>query len=53
MEERRNEGSSHFCPYCRRIPPEAIEIMKRPDGSPWQLGSGGFGTVFKVGLRLL
>ncbi|PRW21099.1 serine threonine- kinase [Chlorella sorokiniana] len=31
-----------------RIPPEAIEILKRPDGSPWQLGSGGFGTVFKA-----
>ena len=41
---------AHFwsAPCCRRIPPEAIEIMKRPDGSPWQLGSGGFGTVFKA-----
>ena len=22
--------------------------MKRPDGTDWQLGSGGFGTVYKA-----
>ncbi len=22
--------------------------MKRPDGSDWKLGSGGFGTVYKA-----
>ena len=25
-----------------------ISIMKRPDGTDWQLGSGGFGTVYKA-----
>ncbi|KAL4437815.1 hypothetical protein ABPG77_005727 [Micractinium sp. CCAP 211/92] len=30
------------------IRPEEIQILKRPDGSDWQLGSGGFGTVFKA-----
>lgn len=25
-----------------------IQIMKRPDGSLWRLGAGGFGTVFKA-----
>jgi hypothetical protein len=25
-----------------------IEIMKRPDGSLWELGAGGFGRVFKA-----
>lgn len=29
-------------------PPAEVEIVKRPDGSPWQLGSGGFGTVYKA-----
>uniref|UniRef100_A0A1D2A5N4 Protein kinase domain-containing protein n=2 Tax=Auxenochlorella protothecoides TaxID=3075 RepID=A0A1D2A5N4_AUXPR len=28
--------------------PNEVEIVKRPDGSPWQLGSGGFGTVYKA-----
>jgi hypothetical protein len=27
------------------IRPEEIEIAKRPDGSDWLLGSGGFGRV--------
>ena len=26
-------------------PPAEIEICKRPDGSDWELGSGGFGKV--------
>ncbi|KAI3430353.1 hypothetical protein D9Q98_004948 [Chlorella vulgaris] len=30
------------------IPSEAIQILKRPDGSDWRIGSGGFGTVFKA-----
>ncbi|KAL4419698.1 hypothetical protein ABPG75_006796 [Micractinium tetrahymenae] len=30
------------------IRPEEIKILKRPDGSEWQLGSGGFGTVYKA-----
>jgi hypothetical protein len=28
--------------------PAEIQILKRPDGSDWQLGSGGFGTVYKA-----
>lgn len=28
-----------------------IQIMKRPDGSLWRLGAGGFGTVFKAMLH--
>lgn len=27
------------------IDPEEIQIMLRPDGSPWQLGEGASGTV--------
>ncbi|KAI7837019.1 hypothetical protein COHA_009097 [Chlorella ohadii] len=30
------------------IRPEELEIAKRPDGSDWVLGSGGFGKVFKA-----
>ncbi|KAL4424194.1 hypothetical protein ABPG75_001495 [Micractinium tetrahymenae] len=30
------------------IDPESITIARRPDGTPWRLGSGGFGTVFKA-----
>ncbi|GAB4815748.1 hypothetical protein N2152v2_002794 [Parachlorella kessleri] len=30
------------------IRPEEIEIMKRPDGGDWELGSGGFGQVYKA-----
>lgn len=28
--------------------PEELQYLKRPDGSPWQLGSGGFGVVLKA-----
>ena len=27
------------------IDPEEIQIMRRPDGSPWLLGEGASGTV--------
>jgi hypothetical protein len=30
------------------IDPKDIEIMKRPDGSEWELGAGGFGKVYKA-----
>eukprot|EP00887_Chlorella_sp_A99_P003887 scaffold11.g3887.t1 len=30
------------------IDPSEISIMKRPDGSDWELGSGGFGRVYKA-----
>ncbi|GAB4814550.1 hypothetical protein N2152v2_001596 [Parachlorella kessleri] len=30
------------------IRPDEIEVMKRPDGSDWELGTGGFGKVFKA-----
>jgi serine/threonine protein kinase len=30
------------------IRPEEIEYMKRPDGSDWELGTGGFGKVYKA-----
>ena len=29
------------------LTPEDVQICKRPDGSLWRLGSGGFGEVFK------
>lgn len=29
------------------IPPEDIELVKRQDGSYWQVGAGAFGTVYK------
>lgn len=32
------------------LQPEEIQILKRPDGTPWKLGSGSFGAVFR-GLR--
>lgn len=33
----------------RRCRPRAeIQILKRPDGSEWRLGAGGFGTVYKA-----
>ncbi|KAL4437438.1 hypothetical protein ABPG75_004577 [Micractinium tetrahymenae] len=32
------------------IRPDELEVVKRPDGSDWLLGSGGFGKVYK-GLR--
>lgn len=39
-------------PNVSQIPPllsvPDIQIMKRPDGSLWRLGAGGFGTVFKA-----
>ncbi len=31
-----------------RMEPEELEILKRPDGSDWQLGSGAFGVVLKA-----
>ncbi|PRW39362.1 serine threonine- kinase [Chlorella sorokiniana] len=31
-----------------QITPEEIEICKRPDGSDWELGTGGFGKVYKA-----
>ncbi|KAL4419356.1 hypothetical protein ABPG77_001583 [Micractinium sp. CCAP 211/92] len=30
------------------ITPREIEICRRPDGSEWELGSGGFGKVYKA-----
>ena len=30
------------------IKPEELAVMKRPDGSEWELGSGGFGKVYKA-----
>lgn len=30
------------------VDPKDIEIMKRPDGSDWTLGQGGFGRVYKA-----
>eukprot|EP00884_Botryococcus_braunii_P015122 jgi/Botrbrau1/23610/Bobra.55_2s0006.3 len=32
------------------IPPQTLEICRRPDGTPWNLGRGSFGQVVK-GLR--
>jgi serine/threonine protein kinase len=31
-----------------RMEPEELEILKRPDGSDWQLGTGAFGVVLKA-----
>ncbi|KAL4437441.1 hypothetical protein ABPG75_004580 [Micractinium tetrahymenae] len=31
-----------------QISPSEIQIVKRPDGSDWSLGSGGFGKVYKA-----
>ncbi|KAL4447629.1 hypothetical protein ABPG75_004848 [Micractinium tetrahymenae] len=31
-----------------RMDPGELEFLRRPDGSLWQLGSGGFGKVFKA-----
>ena len=31
-----------------QIEPEDIDICKKPDGSDWQLGSGGFGKVQRI-----
>eukprot|EP00887_Chlorella_sp_A99_P005023 scaffold4.g5023.t1 len=31
-----------------QIDPAEITILKRPDGTDWMLGSGGFGTVYKA-----
>lgn len=28
--------------------PEEVDILKRPDGSDWQLGAGAFGVVLKA-----
>lgn len=30
------------------IKPEELEVMKRADGGDWELGSGGFGRVYKA-----
>ncbi len=35
---------------CCTATPAEIEILKRPDGSEWEVGRGGFGVVYK-GLR--
>ncbi|DBA77294.1 TPA: hypothetical protein ACH3X2_000816 [Trebouxia sp. C0005] len=32
------------------IRPDQLAISKRPDGSPWELGTGAFGKVFKATL---
>ena len=32
-------------PYDWEIKPEQLVISKRPDGSPWELGTGAFGKV--------
>lgn len=31
-----------------KLSPDELEFLNRPDGSPWQLGSGGFGVVMKA-----
>ncbi|KAL3141044.1 hypothetical protein ABBQ32_005555 [Trebouxia sp. C0010 RCD-2024] len=36
-----------FLPCDWEITPEQMVILKRPDGSPWELGTGAFGKVFK------
>lgn len=33
---------------CLRVATAEIEIMRRPDGSEWQLGAGGYGKVYKA-----
>ena len=33
------------CPVLSVALPAEVEIAKRPDGSDWLLGSGGFGKV--------
>ncbi|KAI7838603.1 hypothetical protein COHA_007611 [Chlorella ohadii] len=43
------EGLPRLDPFSDwRITPDEIEICKRPDGSDWELGSGGFGKVYKA-----
>lgn len=43
-------GSRLHCFTDGSIPRAEIQIAKRPDGSDWELGSGGFGMVYR-GLR--
>ena len=31
-----------------RLSPDELEFVARPDGTPWQLGAGGFGVVLKA-----
>ena len=38
----------HITQHATPCPSAEIQVMKRPDGTDWQLGSGGFGTVFKA-----
>lgn len=40
--------SSMFLPNVNwTLQPEEVEIVKRPDGTYWQLGTGAFGTCYK------
>ena len=43
-------ASSSALKYDWELEPSEVTISKRPDGSLWRLGKGGFGEVFK-GLR--
>lgn len=43
--------SAHIQPQPRcHLPAAELEICKRPDGSDWELGSGGFGKVCGCGV---
>lgn len=39
-------GRRAWCRDDSMIPPEDLEIARKPDGSPWRLGSGSYGTVW-------
>ncbi|KAI3425130.1 hypothetical protein D9Q98_008902 [Chlorella vulgaris] len=57
-EDAALPGRSSACASSMELPvlqlsdweilPDEIEILKRADGTDWQLGAGGFGTVYKA-----
>ena len=44
----RSEQIAQFRERDWSIMPERIAVCQRPNGQEWKLGSGSFGTVYKV-----
>lgn len=45
MSNGGEPGQSGIIEFDWRVDPSRVDICALPDGKPWALGSGGYGTV--------